>query len=146
MDALKKTNDKDKAEVKVQKALEDIKIRLSTKDKNLISLFWLLEINLSAIVKMADSDIPARKKEMYSDIIDQIKPLHEVVQKLNDMYEDEINKVFSVKFSGHLADACIAVVTLLETLDPKQISSVMEQAGISKQMQYKNWVNGGRGK
>jgi hypothetical protein len=43
-------------------------IKLSAKDKNLVALFWLLEIVLTAIVSMDDEHKPERKKAMYEQI------------------------------------------------------------------------------
>ena len=42
-------------------------IKLSAKDKNLVALFWLLEI-VTAIVGMDDEHKPDRKKAMYEQI------------------------------------------------------------------------------
>lgn len=45
-----------------------ISIKLSAKDKNLVALFWLLEIVLTAIVGMDDEHKPKHKKAMYEQI------------------------------------------------------------------------------
>lgn len=117
-----------------------IPIKLSAKDKNLVALFWLLEIVLTAIVGMDDEHKPKHKKEMYEQITSGLLyDVREIVQMVNDRFNNEINKVFGHAFQDQLADTCVAVVTLFETMPPEAIKKVIKAAGISDEMIIKNW-------
>lgn len=114
-------------------------IKLSVKDKNLVSLWWLLEIVLSAIVGMNDDDIPPRKRQMYAALADILAKPKADVQAINDLFSEQINKTFGIRYQNTLADTCIAIVTLLETMVPEQVTKVIQAAGISKEQMLKNW-------
>lgn len=119
-----------------------VSIKLSAKDKNLVSLWWLLEIVLTAIVGMNDKDIPARKRAMYEALSEVLKPAQKDVVAINDIFSDQINKTFGVRYQDTLADTCIAIVTLLETMIPEQVTKVIMNAGITKEQMLKNWFKG----
>ena len=90
-------------------------IKLSAKDKNLVALFWLLEIVLTAIVGMDDEHKPDRKKAMYEQITSGLLgDVQEIVRLVNDRFNNEINKVFGRAFQD-------------------------QAAGISDEMIIKNW-------
>lgn len=115
-------------------------IKLSAKDKNLVALFWLLEIVLTAIVGMDDENKPAHKKAMYEQITSGLLgDMQEIVRLVNDRFNNEINKVFGHSFQDQLADTCVAVVTLFETMPPETVKKVIQAAGISDEMIVKNW-------
>ena len=115
-------------------------IKLSAKDKNLVALFWLLEIVLTAIVGMDDEHKPAHKKAMYEQITSGLLgDVQDVVRLVNDRFNNEINKVFGPAFQNQLADTCVAVVTLFETMPPEPVKKVIQAAGISNEMIVKNW-------
>ena len=118
-------------------------IKLSVKDKNLVSLWWLLEIVLSAIVGMNDDDIPPRKRAMYKALAEMLAPAKANVQEINDLFSEQINKTFGIRYQNTLADTCIAIVTLLETMVPEQVTKVIMSAGISKEQMLKNWFKDG---
>lgn len=120
-----------------------MQIKLSVKDKNLVSLWWLLEIVLSAIVGMNDDDIPPRKRAMYKALADILAKPKADVQAINDLFSEQINKTFGVRYQNTLADTCIAIVTLLETMVPEQVTKVIQAAGISKEQMLKNWFKDG---
>lgn len=120
-----------------------VSIKLSTKDKNLVSLWWMLEIVLSAIVGMNDDDIPPRKRKMYSALAELLAPAKADVQAINDLFSEQINKTFGIRYQNTLADTCIAIVTLLETMVPEQVTKVIMSAGISKEQMLKNWFKDG---
>ena len=115
-------------------------IKLSQKDKNLVSLWWMLEIVLSAIIKMDDEYIPPRKREMYKELAELLNPALDVVQDINDKFSEQINKVFEIGYQNTFADTCIAVVTLLETMKPEAVTAIIEAAGISKEIMIKKLV------
>jgi hypothetical protein len=76
-----------------------VPIKLSSKDKNLVALFWLLEIVLTAIVGMDDKHKPAHKKAMYEQITSGLLgDVQETVRLVNDRFNNEINKVFGRAF------------------------------------------------
>ena len=106
-------------------------MKLSIKDNNLVSLCWLLEITLTAIVKMHTEDIPKRKAEGYTEIQNQLRPSLEKIIEINDSFEDQIRKVLGVKFANQLADTMNAVITMLETRSSHAMHTVMREAGIS---------------
>ena len=115
-------------------------IKLSAKDKNLVALFWLLEIVMTAIVGMDDEHKPDRKKAMYEQITSGLLgDVQEAVRLVNDRFNNEINKVFGRAFQDQLADTCLAVVTLFETMPPEAVKKVIQAAGISNEMIIKNW-------
>ena len=115
-------------------------IKLSAKDKDLVALFWLLEIVLTAIVGMDDEHKPAHKKAMYEQITSGLLgDVQEIVRLVNDRFNNEINKVFGPAFQDQLADTCLAVVTLFETMPPEAVKKVIQAAGISNEMIVKNW-------
>ncbi len=115
-------------------------IKLSAKDKNLVALFWLLEIVMTAIVSMDDEHKPAHKKAMYEQITSGLLgDVQEIVRLVNDRFNNEINKVFGHAFQDQLADTCVAVVTLFETMPPEAVKKVIAAAGISDEMIIKNW-------
>ncbi len=114
-------------------------IKLSAKDKNLVALFWLLEIVLTAIVGMDDEHKPDRKKAMYEITSGLLGDIQEIVRLVNDRFNNEINKVFGHAFQDQLADTCVAVVTLFETMPPEAVKKVIHAAGISDEMIIKNW-------
>ena len=117
-----------------------VPIKLSAKDKNLVALFWLLEIVLTAIVSMDDEHKPERKKAMYEQITSGLLgDVQEIVRLVNDRFNNEINKVFGHAFQDQLADTCVAVVTLFETMPPEAVKKVIQAAGISDEMIIKNW-------
>ena len=124
----------------IKSAIAAVPIKLSAKDKNLVALFWLLEIVLTAIVGMNDKHKPAHKKAMYEQITSGLLgDVQEIVRQVNDRFNNEINKVFDHAFQDQLADTCIAVVTLFETMPPEAIKKVIKAAGISDEMIIKNW-------
>lgn len=115
-------------------------IKLSAKDKNLVALFWLLEIVLTAIVGMDDEHKPAHKKAMYEQITSGLLgDVQEIVRLVNDRFNNEINKVFGHAFQDQLADTCVAVITLFEEMPPEAIKKVLTAAGITDKMIIKNW-------
>ena len=115
-------------------------IKLSAKDKNLVALFWLLEIVLTAIVGMDNENKPERKKAMYEQVTSGLLgDVQEIVQMVNDRFNNEINKVFGHAYQDQLADTCIAVVTLFETMPPEAVKKVIRAAGISDEIIIKNW-------
>lgn len=116
-----------------------VSIKLSAKDKNLVSLWWLLEIVMSAIVGMNDEHIPPRKRNMYKALADLLAPAKADVQEINDMFSEQINKTFGIRYQNTLADTCIAIVTLLETMVPEQVTKVIMSAGITKKQMVDNW-------
>ena len=123
-----------------QAIVSAIPIRLSAQDKNLVALFWLLEIVLTAIVGMDDEHKPDRKKAMYEQITSGLLgDVQEIVRLVNDRFNNEINKVFGHAFQDQLADTCVAVVTLFETMPPEAVKKVIHAAGISDEMIIKNW-------
>ena len=123
-----------------QAIVSAIPIRLSAQDKNLVALFWLLEIVLTAIVGMDDEHKPAHKKAMYEQITSGLLgDVQEIVRLVNDRFNNEINKVFGPAFQDQLADTCVAVVTLFETMPPEAVKKVIQAAGISDEMIIKNW-------
>ena len=124
----------------MKSAIAAMPIKLSAKDKNLVALFWLLEIVLTAIVGMDDEHKPDRKKAMYEQITSGLLgDVQETVRLVNDLFNNEINKVFGRAFQDQLADTCLAVVTLFETMPPEAIKKVIQAAGISDEMIIKNW-------
>lgn len=102
------------------------KIRLSSQDKNLVSLMWILEIAIDAIVNMNVKHIPEGKTEMYAGIRDSLRDTRTLVRKINDKFTQEILSVFGEDYADDLANAMLSVVTLLETMNPKQIKKVMK--------------------
>ena len=115
-------------------------IKLSAKDKNLVALYWLLEITLTALTGMDDKHKPDRKKAMYEQITSGLLgDVQEIVRQVNDRFNNEINKVFGHAFQDQLADTCVAVVTLFETMPPEAVKKVIHAAGISDDMIIKNW-------
>ena len=124
----------------IKSAIAAVPIKLSAKDKNLVALFWLLEIVLPAIIGMDDKHKPAHKKAMYEQITSGLLgDVQEIVRQVNDRFNNEINKVFDHAFQDQLADTCIAVVTLFETMPPEAVKKVIKAAGISDEMIIKNW-------
>ena len=124
----------------MKSAIAAMPIKLSAKDKNLVALFWLLEIVLTAIVGMDDEHKPDRKKAMYEQITSGLLgDVQETVRQVNDRFNNEINKVFGRAFQDQLADTCVAVVTLFETMPPEAVKKVVQAAGISNEMIVKNW-------
>ena len=114
-------------------------IKLSAKDKNLVALFWLLEI-VTALTGMDDEHKPEHKKAMYEQITSGLLgDVQEIVRLVNDRFNNEINKVFGHAFQDQLADTCVAVVTLFETMPPEAVKKVIHAAGISDEMIIKNW-------
>jgi hypothetical protein len=120
-----------------------MKIKLSAKDKNMVSLWWLLEIVTYALVGMDGDDAPIHKREMYREIIAPLKPMLQVIRETNDKFNDEIEKVFGADYENTLADTCVAIVTLLETLRPEQVTKVIKAAGITDRQIAENWGRGG---
>ena len=117
-----------------------IPIRLSAKDKNLVALYWLLEITLTALTGMDDNLKPAGKKEMYKALTtDLLGNVQAVSKAVNDRFSNQINKVFGIDYQDTLADTCVAVVTLFETMPPESVKKVIQAAGISDEMIIKNW-------
>lgn len=117
----------------------EIHIKLSQKDKNLVSLWWLLEIVLTSIVKMNGEHIPARKRVMYEELAKILEPTMHSVQAVNDVFSEQIDRVFGIKYQNTLADTCIAVVTLLETMRPEEVTKVIKAAGITEKAMVTNW-------
>jgi hypothetical protein len=110
-----------------------MQIKLSAKDKNLISMCWLAEIVLSSLVKCEENSvdtIPKSKLPLYKYVSGIFKEAHESVVKLNDQFSEQISKVFEPGFEDTLCDLTLAVVTLYETMRPEQLLKVMQVAGI----------------
>jgi hypothetical protein len=110
-----------------------MQIKLSAKDKNLISMCWLAEIVLSSLVKCEENSvdtIPKSKLPLYKHVSGIFKEAHESVVKLNDQFSEQISKVFEPGFEDTLCDLTLAVVTLYETMRPEQLLKVMQVAGI----------------
>lgn len=110
-----------------------MQIKLSAKDKNLISMCWLAEIVLSSLVKCHENSIdtvPKSKLQLYNHVSDTFREAHKDVIKLNDQFSEQISKVFEPGFEDTLCDLTLAVVTLYETMRPEQLLKVMQVAGI----------------
>jgi hypothetical protein len=110
-----------------------MKIRLSSKDKNLVAMCWLAEIVLSSLVKCSENSIdkiPKSKIPFYDYVSRTFQEAHENVIKLNDQFSEQISKVFEPGFEDTLCDLTLAVVTLYETMRPEQLLKVMQVAGI----------------
>lgn len=105
-------------------------MKLSIKDNNLVSLCWMAEITLTAIVKMNKDDIPKHKAECYADIQNQLRPSLDKIIEINNSFEDQIRKVFGIKYSSKLADTMNAVITFLETRSTHATHTVLREAGI----------------
>lgn len=110
-----------------------MKIRLSSKDKNLIAMCWLAEIVLSSLVRCSENSIdkiPKSKIPFYNHISKTFQEAHKNVINLNDQFSEQIAKVFEPGFEDTLCDLTLAVVTLYETMRPEQLLKVMQVAGI----------------
>lgn len=112
-----------------------MKIKLSVKDKNIVALCWLLEIVLNSVVTCKTSNptkVPEYKKRMYQYISDMFVPAHNAVKELNNQFTEEIRKVFDEKFEDTLTNLTLGIVTLYETMTPKQMVKILKDAGIDK--------------
>ena len=110
-----------------------MQIKLSAKDKNLISMCWLAEIVLSSLVKCEENSvdtIPKSKLPLYKHVSGIFKEAHESVVKLNDQFSEQIAKVFEPGFEDTLCDLTLSIVTLYETMKPEQLLKIMKAAGI----------------
>lgn len=110
-----------------------MQIKLSAKDKNLISMCWLAEIVLSSLVKCEENSvdtIPKSKLPLYKHVSGIFKEAHESVVKLNDQFSEQIAKVFEPGFEDTLCDLTLSIVTLYETMKPEQLLKIMRAAGI----------------
>ena len=111
-----------------------MKIKLSSKDKNLVAMCWLAEIVLSSLVKCNENaieEVPEYKKAMYKYISGEFTEAHKKVMALNDQFSEQITKVFDDTFQDTLCDLTLSVVTLYETMKPEQLLKIMQEAGIS---------------
>lgn len=121
-----------------------MKISVSVKDQNMISLLWLFEQTAVAILKQAEAgNIPPRKREMYQAIIDAISPSRESIGEIITAIDSDIRKVFGVKTICDIADACTAVVTLLEERRPAHVVKLMAEIGV-RDIILENWKKQGR--
>lgn len=110
-----------------------MKIRLSSKDKNLVAMCWLAEIVLSSLVKCSENSIdtiPKSKLKLYEYVSKTFQEAHENVIKLNDQFSEQISKVFEPGFEDTLCDLTLAVVTLYETMRPEQLLKLIKAAGV----------------
>ena len=110
-----------------------MKIRLSSKDKNLVAMCWLAEIVLSSLVKCSENSIdkiPKSKIPFYDYVSRTFQESHENVIKLNDQFSEQIAKVFEPGFEDTLCDLTLSIVTLYETMKPEQLLKIMKVAGI----------------
>lgn len=110
-----------------------MKIRLSSKDKNLVAMCWLAEIVLSSLVKCDENSIdtiPKSKLPFYKHISETFQEAHQNVIKLNDQFSEQIAKVFEPGFEDTLCDLTLSIVTLYETMKPEQLLKIMKIAGI----------------
>lgn len=110
-----------------------MQIKLSAKDKNLISMCWLAEIVLSSLVKCHENSIdtvPKSKLPLYNHVSDTFREAHKDVIKLNDQFSEQISKVFEPGFEDTLCDLTLAVVTLYETMRPEQLLKLLKAAGV----------------
>ena len=74
----------------------------------------MLEIVLSAIIKMDDEYIPPRKREMYKELAELLNSALDVVQDINDKFSEQINKVFEIGYQNTFADTCLDLAHLAE--------------------------------
>jgi hypothetical protein len=110
-----------------------MKIRLSSKDKNLVAMCWLAEIVLSSLVRCSENSvdkIPKSKIPFYNHVSKTFQESHENVIKLNDQFSEQIAKVFEPGFEDTLCDLTLSIVTLYETMKPEQLLKIMKVAGI----------------
>lgn len=120
-------------------------IKLANQDKNIVAMIWLLEIVLRSIVngtKASPTKIPEHKKKMYAEIAELFRDAYEKAKQLNKEFDDQIKKVFDDSFQDTLADLTLSVVTLYETMTPKQLLLFMRQAGITNGLIVETFKNG----
>ena len=121
-----------------------IQYNVSVKDQNIVSLLWLFEQTAAAILKQAKAgDIPPRKREMYDAISAAVAPSREAVGEIVNAIDENIRKVFGVKAICDIADACTAVVTLLEERRPAHVVKLMAEIGVRDAI-VTNWEKQGR--
>ena len=108
-------------------------MKLSTQDKNLVSLPMIAEILTKSITEEAErlqKTAPEAKACQYDAILERIRPLHGVLTGLNDTMADSVHSVLSEDEQTLLVDSVLSICLLLETQSPKQVNAVMKAAGI----------------
>ncbi len=123
----------------VDEFFSSVKIRLSQKDKSMVSLTWLLEMVLYAIVKMDPKYVPPDKAKMYEAISGLFANAHKNAKMLNDRFNAEIDKAFGIEYQSKLADLCLSIITLLETQKPEHVNKILKAAGITDKLVVDNW-------
>ncbi|HQM85475.1 MAG TPA: hypothetical protein PLD55_12425 [bacterium] len=121
----------------MKKQLDELKIKVSKKDKNLIGLLVLTETALRSVINMADKKsvdfqyvrMSDDKKDFYQYIYDLLNPVLSEVSNFNTKINDEYLKIYSKSEMNTMMDSVLACLDMLENQDPKQIQAVMKKFG-----------------
>lgn len=121
----------------MKKQLDELKIKVSKKDKNLIGLLILAETTIRTIIDLVDKKsvdfqyqrMSADKKDFYQYIYDLLNPVLSEVSNFNTKINDEYLKIYSKSEMNTMMDSVLACLDMLENQDPKQIQAVMKKFG-----------------
>jgi hypothetical protein len=101
-------------------------MKLSSKDKPMVSMSWLIEIFLRGLTD--NKDVPESKKEQYEKLQIKYQEAFDIVAAINKEFESEIDSVFGVDFKDDLVDVT-TILSILYMTTP-----------INKMLSYLRWV------
>jgi hypothetical protein len=101
-------------------------MKLSSKDKPMVSMSWLIEIFLRGLTD--NKNVPESKKEQYEKLQIKYQEAFDIVAAINKEFESEIDSVFGVDFKDDLVDVT-TILSILYMTTP-----------INKMLSYLRWV------
>lgn len=115
----------------------DVTIRISKKDKNLVSLLVLAEFVCKSIVTITDKKykdfaykkIPKDKDLFYQHIMTMFSETTKKCEILNEGINDAFLRIYGSKEMNTMMDSIIGVLDLLESQDPKRVNQILKDAG-----------------
>lgn len=117
--------------------IEDVKIRVSAKDKNLVAQMILLEFLTRSICTVTNQKsqwcshkrLPADKIDFYNAISEFTNSVAQSATIFNNKVQDEFLKIYSEKEMSMITESVISVIDFMECEEPKKVVALMKHIG-----------------
>ena len=112
-------------------------VRVSKKDKNLISLMVLAEFVCKSISEVVDKKyvnfpykkMPKAKEEFYNEIKAMSLEVAGKFENINTAINEDFTRIYGQKEMNVMMDSVIGVLELLESQDADRVSEILKATG-----------------